>query len=53
MTTSGDTEKETRAVFRLVWPSILLQSARDHVATAAETVTASQPRSGMSVKQRK
>ena len=23
----------TRAVLRLVWPSILLQSARDHVAT--------------------
>ena len=27
----------TRAVLRLVWPSILLQSARDRVATAAET----------------
>ena len=31
----------TRAVLRLVWPSILLQSARDRVATTAETVTAS------------
>ena len=30
----------TRAVLRLVWPSILLQSSRDRVATAAETVTA-------------
>ena len=28
---------ETRAVLRLVWPSILLQSARDRIATAAET----------------
>ena len=27
--------------YRLVWPSIVLQSARDRVATAAETVTAS------------
>ena len=27
----------TRAVLRLVWPSIRLQSARDRVATAAET----------------
>ena len=34
-------EKDTRAVIRLVWPSILLQYARDRVATAAETVTAS------------
>ena len=31
----------TRAVLRLEWPSILLQSARDRVATASETVTAS------------
>ena len=31
----------TRAVLRLVWPSILLQSARDCVATAAETVNTS------------
>ena len=31
----------TRAVVRLVWPSIMLQAARDRVATAAETVTAS------------
>ena len=31
---------DTRAVLRLVWPSILLQSARGRVATAAETVTA-------------
>ena len=30
----------TRAVLRLVWPSILLQPACGHVATAAETVTA-------------
>ena len=30
-----------RAVLRLVWPSILLHVARDRVATAAETVTAS------------
>ena len=29
----------TRAVLRLVWLSILLQSAGDRVATAAETVT--------------
>ena len=29
----------TRAVLRLVWPSILLQYARGRVATAAETVT--------------
>ena len=32
---------QTRAVLRLVWPSILLQSVCDRVATAAETVTAS------------
>ena len=44
---------ETRAVLRLVWPSILLQSARDRVATAAETVTASRLISAMSAKQRK
>ena len=31
----------TRAVLRLVLPSMLLQSARDRVATAAETVTVS------------
>ena len=43
----------TRAVLRLVWPSILLQSAGDRVATATETVTASRVRSAMSVKQRK
>ena len=30
----------TRAGLRLAWPSMLLQSARDRVATAAETVTA-------------
>ena len=30
-------------MLRLVWPSILLQSVRDCVDTAAETVTASQP----------
>ena len=30
----------TRAMLRLVRPSILLQPARDRVATAAETVTA-------------
>ena len=30
----------TRAVLRLVWPFILLKSARGHLATAAETVTA-------------
>ena len=29
-----------RVVLRLVWPSILLQSAGDRVATAAESVTA-------------
>ena len=33
--------KATRAVLRLEWPSILLQSASGRVATAAETVTAS------------
>ena len=52
----------TRAVLRLVWPfdgivcdglPILLQSARDRVATATETVTASRLWSAMSVKQRK
>ena len=43
----------TRDVLRLVWPSILLQTARDRVATAAETVTASRLWSTMSVKQRK
>ena len=43
----------TRAVLILVWPSILLQSAHDRVATAAETVTASRLWSVMSVKQRK
>ena len=43
----------TRAGLRLVWPSILLQSARDLEATVAETVTASRPWSAMSVKQRK
>ena len=35
---------ETRDVLRLVivvWPSVLLQSARDCVATPAETVTVS------------
>ena len=37
----------TRAVLMLVWPSILLQYARDRVATAAETVTASQIWSNM------
>ena len=31
----------TRPVLRLVWPYILLPSARDRVATAAETGTAS------------
>ena len=43
----------TTAVLRLVWPSILLQSAHDRVATAAETVTASWLRGAMSVKQHK
>ena len=43
----------TRAVLRLVWPSILLQSARDRVATTTETVTASRLWSAMSVKQHK
>ena len=43
----------TRAMLRLVWPSILLQSARDRVETAAETVTASRLWSAMSVKQHK
>ena len=43
----------TRAVLRLVWLSILLQSARDRIATAAESVTASRLWSAMSVKQRK
>ena len=33
-------EISTRAVLRLIWPFILLQSARDRVATAAESVTA-------------
>ena len=46
-------ESETRAVLRMIWPSILLQSARDRVATTAETVTASRLWSAMSVKQRK
>ena len=40
----------TRAVLRLVWPSILVQSVRDSVATAAETVSASRLWSAMSVK---
>ena len=44
---------QTRAVLRLAWPSIRLQSVRDRVATAAETVTASRLWSVMSVKQRK
>ena len=46
---------EIRAALRLVmvWPSILLQSARVRVATAAETVTVSRLWSAMSVKQRK
>ena len=39
------------AVLRLVWPSILLQSVHDRVATAAETVTVSRLWSAMSVKQ--
>ena len=39
----------TRAVLWLVWPSILLQSARDRVATAAETVTAPRLWNPMSV----
>ena len=39
-TPCNDHNNNTRAVLRLVWPSILLQSARDRVATAAETVTA-------------
>ena len=43
----------TRAVLRLVWPSILLQSTRDRVTTAAETVTTSRLWIAMSVKQRK
>ena len=30
-------------VLRLVWPSILLQSARDSVATAAKTVVTAMP----------
>ena len=42
-----------RAALRLGWPSILLQSARDRVATAAETVTAARLWSAMSVKQSK
>ena len=42
----------TGAVLRLVWPSILLQSARDRVATDADTVTAERLWSAMSVKQR-
>ena len=33
----SEVSKWTRAVLRLVWPSILLQSARDRVETAAET----------------
>ena len=45
----SDDDRITRAVLRLVWPSILLQSARDRVATAAETVTASRLWSVMSV----
>ena len=48
-----DTCGKTRTVLRLVWPSILLQSARDRVATATETVTVSRLWSAMSVKQRK
>ena len=40
----------TRAVLRLVWPSILLQSARDRVATAAKTVIASRLWSAMAIK---
>ena len=32
---------KTRAVLKLVWPSILLQFARDRVATAGETMTVS------------
>ena len=40
----------TRVVLRLVWPSLLLQSARDRVATAADTVTTSRLWSGMPVK---
>ena len=45
--------QESMAVLRLGWPSILLPSVRDLVATAAETVTASRLWSAMSVKQRK
>ena len=57
-TNDNYTDTTTRAVLRLVWPatvysSILLQSARDRIATAAETVTASRLWSAMSVKQRK
>ena len=33
--------RSTRAVLRLVWPSILLQSARGRVAKAAKTVVES------------
>ena len=38
--TNGAWNLVTGAVLRLVWPSILLQSARDRLATAAKTVTA-------------
>ena len=53
MDTKGYNHRGSRAVLRLVWPSILLPSARDRVAAAAETVTASRLWSAMSVKQRK
>ena len=43
----------TRAVLRLVWPSILLQSARGRVATYAKSVAASRLWCAMPVKQRK
>ena len=44
---------QTRAVLRLVWPSILLQSARGRVATAANPVAASRLWCDVPVKQRK
>ena len=50
ITSSRPGEHGRGAVLR---PSILLQYARDRVATAAETVTVSRLSSAMSVKQRK
>ena len=42
----------TRAVLRLVWPSILLQSAHDRITTAAKPVAASRLWCAVPVKQR-